>query len=67
VTELPHIEAKDGNVWIDGVSYTPAEAFEIAVSTQDAARVATCYRFATITHGRELPAHDSERDERSEE
>ena len=71
-SEFPHIEAKDGDVWVDGVSYTPDEALKIvdalSLATWRARRyrcdASQIIRSAAIAHGRELPAHDSGRDER---
>jgi hypothetical protein len=69
-TELPHIEAKDGDVWIDGVSYTPKEAraiwHEIAAAIVEANR----WRYnqiGIIRAAADKLAHDSARDTRPSE
>jgi hypothetical protein len=69
-TELPHIEAKDGDVWIDGVSYTPCDAIIIADLIIVAAGIAAGRRNTTariIRAAADRLAHDSDRDTRPSE
>jgi hypothetical protein len=69
-TELPHVEDKDGDVWIDGVSYTPMEADTIYNSIRRASIAAGSWRqrqLLIIRAAADRMAHDSERDMRPSE